>query len=139
MAYGRRRFRKRRSLRSGDGFGGAVGDMVDIAANFDPRGALITGGIGFVLFYFIVPELLSLWVSYSKTQMSTEILSATMKQLLDDISIRRFIHPSKWAAIAILIGCMLIACWKALTRTDLNYQSQRDMTWFAKLLARFLD
>lgn len=139
MTYGRRHSRKRRSTRTGNGFGGAVGDLVGIAANFGPRGALIIGGFGFVLFYFIVPELLSVWASHTKAQMSTGVLGTTMKQLVDDIFIRRFIHPSEWAAIAIFIGCLLVACWKALTRTDLDYESQRDMTWFAKVLARFLD
>jgi hypothetical protein len=113
--------------------------MVSIAANFGTRGALITGGVGFVLFYFIVPDLLCLWASQAKAQMSSGIIGNSMTQFFDSIFIRRFIHPSKWAAIPILIGCILVACWKALTRTDLNYESQRDMTWFAKLLARFLD
>lgn len=116
-----------------------MSDVVGLAAKFGPRGALITGGIGFVLFYFFVPELLLLWASHTKDKMSHGIVGTAMKQLVDEIFIRRFINPSKWAAIAILIGCMLTACWKALTRTDLDYESRRDMTWFSKLLARFLD
>lgn len=139
MGYGRRRVRKYQNPRSGNGLGGAVSDMVSLAAKFGPRGALITGGVGFVLFYFFVPELLSLWASHTRDKMAHGIAGTAVRQLVDEILIRRFINPFKWAAIAILIGCMLTACWKAFTRTDLDYQSRRDMTWFAKLLARFLD
>jgi len=139
MAYGRRYSRKGRKHRSGGGFGGAVADTVGIAANFGPRGTLITGGIGFLVFYFILPRLLVLWADHNKAKMSQGVVGTVMRQVLDDLIIRRFIHPSEWAAIAIFIGCLLVACWKAATRTDLDYQNQRDMTWLAKMLARFLD
>lgn len=139
MAYGGRQFQRRRRRRSGSGLGGAVGDIVGIAANLGPRGALITGGIGFILFYFIVPGLLVLWADHTKARMSSGIVGMAMKRLVDDIFIRRFIHPSEWAAIAILLGCLLVACWKGFTRTDLGYYEQRDMTWLAKVVARFLN
>ena len=113
--------------------------MVVISTNYGPRGALITGCVGFVFFYFAVPWLLVLWADHNKAQMSNGVVGAAMKQLLDGIFIRRFIQPSEWAAIAILVGCLLVALWKAFTRTDLDYQNQRDITWFAEILARLFD
>lgn len=65
--------------------------------------------------------------------------AALFGKLLDDIFIRRFIHPAEWAGIAILVACVLLACWKAFTRKDLNRKDERQLSVGAKLLARFLD
>lgn len=138
MSYGKRRY-YRKGGRSSNGFGSMVGDAAAIANKFGPKGALIAGGIGFVGFYFIVPWLLTLWVEHNKAKMSAGVVGNAMRQVLDEVFIRRFIHPAEWAGIAVLLVCIGIACWKALTRTDLNHRDRRDISTLAKLIARLLD
>lgn len=138
MNYGKRR-NSRRSGRSSNGFGEMVGDTAAIANKFDPKGALITGSIGFIALYFVIPWLLHMWAEQTKAKMSAGAVGNAMRQVLDEVFIRRFIHPSEWAGIAVLLLCVGIACWKALTGTDLENQDQRDMSTLSKLIARLLD
>jgi len=138
MSYGRRRNSKWRK-RPSNGFSGMVGDTAAIANKFGSKGALITGGIGFIALYFVIPWLLHIWAEQTKSKMSASAVGNAMREVLDEVFIRRFIHPSEWAGIAVLLLCVGIACWKALTHTDLDYQDHRDMSSVAKLIARFLD
>lgn len=138
MSYGRRRNYKGRG-RSSNGFGGMVGDFADIANKFGPKGTLITGALGFVTLYFIVPWALVAWAEHNKAKMSSGPLGQAMGKMLDEIFIRRFIHPAEWAGIAVLLLCIGIACWKAFTRTDVSYSNRKDMGSLAKFIARFLD
>jgi hypothetical protein len=62
-----------------------------------------------------------------------------MAKVLEEVFLRRFIHPSEWAGIAVLVLCIGIACWKAFTRTELDYGQRRHASLLAKLAARFLD
>ncbi len=135
MAYKRR---YRRKGRSGSGLGGAVNDAGTLASMFGPQGALITGVIGFAFFYWLVPALLVAWANHNKAKM-TGATAEAMGQVIDVVFLKRFINPSEWAGIAILILCVVIACWKAFTRTDLDHDSRRDVGLLARLLARFLD
>lgn len=138
MSHSRRsKYRKRG--RSTTGFGGMVGDFAGIASKLSPKGALITGGLGFVALYFVIPWMLVAWAEHNKAKLSSGAVGQAMGKMLDEIFIRRFIHPAEWAGIAVLLVCVGIAAWKAFTRTDLDYSEQRDASMLAKLLARFLD
>lgn len=134
MGY-KKRYKRRRS---GDGWGSAISDVAGIASKFGPKGALITGVAGFIFFYLIIPWILVEWAEHNKAKMTGQH-AAIFGKLLDDIFVRRFIHPSEWVGIAILLICTSVACWKVVTRTDLDRSSQRDVTSLGKLLARFLD
>lgn len=134
MGYNRR-YSKRRSS---SGLGFAVSDVAAIADRFGPKGTLITGGLGFVFFYYLMPWLLMAWANHNKAGM-TGAHAGTFSQILDDIFIRRFVHPSEWAGIAILLICVALACWKAATRSDFDRSTRNDLTGLGKLLARFLD
>lgn len=134
MAY-KRNYRRRRS---GNNLGSAVGDMGAIANKFGPKGALITGVIGFVVLYFLIPAALEAWLEYNKAKMTGAAASA-MGQALDKIFNTRFIRVSEWAGIAALLLCTAIAAWKAVTQKSMSYQGQRDAGFLAKLFARFLD
>lgn len=116
-----------------------MGDLASIANKLSPRGALITGVIGFFSLYVIIPWMLVAWAEHNKAKMSAGAVGQTMGKLLDEIFIRRFIHPAEWAGIAVLLVCSGIAAWKAYTRTDLDYGNRRNASTFAKVLARFLD
>ena len=133
MGYNRR-YRRR----SKNGFGSAVSDTVEIATKFGPRGTLIAGCVGFAFFYYVLPWALVVWADHNKAKMVGQN-AAIFGTLLDEIFLRRFIHPSEWAGIAILLVCIAISCWKAVTCTDLDRSSQRGLTGIGKLLARFFD
>jgi len=134
LAY-KRNYRRRRS---GNNLGSAVGDMGAIANKFGPKGALITGVIGFVVLYFLIPAALEAWLEYNKAKMTGPAGSA-MGQVLDKIFNVRVIRASEWAGIAALLLCSAIAAWKALTQESVSYQGQKGAGFFAKLFARFLD
>lgn len=134
MAYKKRH----RGRRSGNSLGSAVGDMGAIANRFGPKGALIAGVIGFVFLYFLIPAALEAWLEYNKAKLTGPVSSA-MGPVLDKIFNVRFIRVSEWAGIAALLLCSAIAFWKAVTQESLSYQGQKDTTFLAKLLARFLD
>lgn len=137
MTYRNRRYRKR--SRSSNGFGGMVGDLAEIGNKFGPKGTLITGVVGFVSLCWLMPWLMALWAEHNKAKMSAGAFGHAMRQLVDEVFIRRFSHPAQWAGIAVLLVCIGIACWKAYARTDLDYGDRRDMGTLAKMLARFLD
>ena len=137
MSYGKRRYYNKRRGRSSNGFGGMVNDTAAIANKLGPKGALITGILGFLSFYFAFPWILVAWSDHNRAKMTGQ-LAPMMGQLLDDVFLRRFIHPLEWAGIAVLIVCIGISCWKTVTRTDLNYKMERDAAWLAKIIARFV-
>ena len=131
------RYRRRRR-HSGTGLGSTVCDVGASANRFGPRGALITGPLGFVFFYFIIPALLHTWGEASKASM-TGPNAAMMGTFLDSIFLRRFERPSEWAGIAMLELCSALACWKAFTRHDLDTRQLREAGFWARTCARFLD
>lgn len=98
MAY-KRNYRRRRS---GNNLGSAVVDMGAIANKFGPKGALITGVIGFVVLYFLIPAALEAWLEYNKAKMTGPTTSV----------ITRFIRVSEGAGIVVLLLCTAIADWK---------------------------
>lgn len=132
---GRKRYSGRRA---GNGKGSVVFDSAAIANSLGPRGALITGVFGYITFYFLFPAALDAWADYNKAKMAGP-LAPIFGKLLDDIFLRRFIHPCEWAGIAILLVCLTIATWKAISRTDLNREDEQHLTTLGKVLARFLD
>jgi hypothetical protein len=135
MGY-KRRYSKRGRSRSG--FGSAVSDSTEIASKLGLKGALITGTLGFVFFYYVIPWALAAWVEHNKAKLSGQN-AAIFGKLLDEVFLRRFVHPSEWAGIAILISCIALAFWKAFARKELGRTSQRELTGISKLLARILD
>ena len=134
MGYNNRRYRRRNSAT----FGSTVGDFGAIANWFGPRGALITGVAGFILFYFVIPSLLHSWADYNKVRMTGQ-LAPMMGQVLDAVFISRFIHPSEWAGIAILLLGGVISIWKFVTNSRVNLTQQKEASFWSRVLARLLD
>lgn len=134
MAYNKRRYRKRNST----SLNSTVGDFGSIANSFGPKGAFFTGVAGFVFFYLVMPLVLQGWADHNKAQMTGQ-LAPMMGKLLDDILIRRFIHPSEWVGIAILILGSVISVWKLVTNSSMDRSQQREASFWSRMLARFLD
>jgi 4-amino-4-deoxy-L-arabinose transferase-like glycosyltransferase len=118
--------------------GGTVSDLADIANKFGPGGALITGVVGFILFYFAVPWLIEAWATHNKARVIGQ-LAPLWAKMVDEMFLRRFIHPAEWAGIAILLVCATVAIWKAITEQDMEHHTRRDAAWLSKLIARLFD
>lgn len=128
---------RRRHRRRDDSLGSVVDDSVRVAAGFGPVGALTIGAIGFAVFYAILPIALMTWIDANKAKLVGPA-AAALANLLDQVMWHRFISPSQWVGVAILLACSAIAAWKvfisdALTDTELSAASLS-----AKLLARLL-
>lgn len=125
--YGRRR-------RSNNSLGGTVGDAAFIATRLSPKWALALGLFGFVVFYFGIP-----WFIEARIQAMEAARQSITHEAVAQVLNRRFVRPSEWAGIAILLVCTAIATWKAAMYAAPNNSSTRQMSLLARILARFLD
>lgn len=130
---------KRKRTGSSGGFGSMVGDTAAIANKFGPVGVLVTGVGAFIFFYITVPWLLTRLAEHGKDGLSGSATGQAMRTVLDEVFLRRFIHPSEWAGIAALVICLLLAVWKMCLTTGPDSENRERLTWIGKLLARFLD
>lgn len=65
-------YRRRRSRNS---FGSTVADSAAIANRLSPRGAFITGALGFTFFYFVLPWALIAWADHNKAKMTGDLVN----------------------------------------------------------------
>lgn len=133
MSYRHRRYRRR----SSGSFGSVVNDSAHIAAWFGPVGAMVTGIVGFALFYIVLPLLFTSWFEIHKAETINQLATA-LNKALDDVMLQRLIQPSEWAGISILIVCCGIALWKLLQDDELSPQEIEGSSILAKHIARFL-
>lgn len=139
MSYNRRYNSRRRYRRSSNNIGSVVVDAASIASRLTPRGALIVGVVGFVLLYFVAPWGMEAWLEHSKANLSHSAVGDALRQVLDNIFQRRFIHPFELAGIAVLLVSFGVAAWKAYTEEDLTRAQVQGGSFLAKLFARLLD
>lgn len=133
------RYRSRRHYRrGGNNIAGAVGDVVSIASKLSAKGALITGAVAFVCFYFLLPLAIEAWFSAAGARMQSSN-AEHYKRLLDTIASKRFIRPLEWAGMACLIGGVAIAAWKRFFLEEVDVSGERQVSRLSRLLARLLD
>lgn len=113
-------------------------DTIGLANAFGPKGTIIAGAAGFTFFYLFVPWALMVWANHNKAKFVSQH-AAILGKLIDDIFLRRFINPSEWAGIAIFVACLLLACWKVFARTDFDRENERQLSFLARLVARFFN
>lgn len=126
-----RRYRRR----GRNSLGSVVDESAHIASRFGPVGAMATGVVGFTVFYAVVPAALLAWTDANKGKFSGPA-STAFAALLDEVMWHRFIHPSQWTGIAMLLACLAVAAWKAVTEAELSRDEISGTSWVAKLLAR---
>ena len=124
--------------RSRNSFGSAIADSASTASRLSARGAFVLGGFGFLLFYLLLPWLLHAWAEYNKAKM-TGSLAPMWGKMIDEVFLRRFVHPSELAGIAILVVCSFIGVWKLVTSRDLARRDVRDASFLSRLVSRWLD
>lgn len=133
MSYGRRRYRHR----SSGSLGSVVNDSAHIAVRFGPVGAMATGIVGFTLFHAVLPMLFTAWAEANRNKLAGPAATAFAK-LIDNVMLHRFIDPSEWAGIAILIVCSGIALWKLLHDDELSFYEIEAASWLAKSASKHL-
>jgi hypothetical protein len=79
------------------------------------------------------------WLEHSKANLSHSATGEAMRQVLDNIFQRRFIHPFELAGIAVLLVSLGIAAWKLYGEEDLTRGQTKSGSLVSKLLARLLD
>lgn len=62
-----------------------------------------------------------------------------MARVVDEAFLRRFINPSEWAGLAMLIVGLGIAAWKAHSLRELCHRDEQRMGSIARIIARLLD
>lgn len=129
--------RRRYSRRGRGGLSAAVDDTAYIASSLGPVGALWTGAIGFTVFYTVLPLWMMAWTADRKASLKGPA-AAAFAGLLDQVMWHRFISPSQWAGIAILVVCLAIAIWKLLDRAELHDEDVTFLSFFSKGVSRLL-
>ncbi len=129
------RYRYRRRRR--DSLGYVVNDSAYIAAKFGPIGALITGTVGFVVFYAILPMLMIVQMDANKAKFVGPA-TALLEKIFDQMMWQRFITPCQSVGIAILLACWAIAAWKVFSIEKMSNSDIGEMSWLAKFLAHLL-
>lgn len=123
----------RYSRRRRDGLSSAVDDAAHIAAKFGPVGALLTGAIGYSLFYAALPACMMAWAVERKGDLKgpAAVVFAT---LLDQVMWHRFIIPCQWGGIAILLVCTSIALWKYFDQVDIDFEGVTFLSAVSKAI-----
>ncbi len=119
-----RRYR-RRSIESS-----IAGDTAYVANRLSWQGSLIFGAILFAIFYWALPA----WISYQVGNMQSTILRPALEALF-----AHRIHWSQWLGTALALICAFLALRNYLDQGPLRAESERDVSWFSRLLARWLD
>lgn len=129
--------RREHRRRGRNSLGSVVDDSARIASRLGLVGAMVTGAIGFIVFYALLPVALMAWSDANKAKLVGPA-AAVFAHLLDQLMWQRFIGPSQWAGLAILLACWAIAAWKAFSDDALTNDELAVAGWAAKLLARLL-
>lgn len=58
-----------------------------------------------------------------------------MARVVDEVFLRRFINPSEWAGLAMLIVGLGIAAWKAYSLRELRHRDKQRIGSFARIIA----
>lgn len=137
MPY-RRSTNRRRNYRRHNSLGTAVAEAGGLASVVRPRTALLFGVVLFVLFYWAAPAAIQAVMPAilgNGTPSSAVDTRAVAEKIINKVAIQRF----ELVGIAAFLVCAAVACWRALTRKDLDSKKLRSASGAARILARLLD
>lgn len=124
MGY-RRRYRRKRS-RSG----GVLSDTTHIANRLSWKGAVLFGLVLFVMFYWLLPA----WMNHLLESRRSSMFFPAVEAIFT-----RRIHWLQWLGIAFALICGFFAVSNYLSAGRLSPKGERHVSFFSRLLARFLD
>lgn len=123
MAY--RRYRKKRSAASQ-----VLSDTSYIANRLSWKGCIIFGILSFSLFYFFIP----MWLN---NQLNS--LQGNMFRPIVEAVFARRIHWVQWVGIALGLICTFFAIRNYLASEHIDSFGEKNVSFFSRILARFLD
>lgn len=123
MAY--RRYRKKRSPASQ-----VLSDTSYIANRLSWKGCIIFGVLSFSLFYFFIP----MWLNNQLNSLQGNIF----RPLVEAVFAKR-IHWVQWVGIALGLICTFFAVRNFFASEHISSYGERNVGFFSRILARFLD
>lgn len=123
MAY--RRYRKKRSIASE-----VLSDTSYIANRLSWKGCIVFGILSFVLFYFLIP----MWL-----EQQLNSLQGNMFRPVAEVLFARRIHWVQWIGIALGLICTFFAIRNYFSFQRVGRAGERNVSFFSRILARFLD
>lgn len=123
MSY--RHYRRKRSMA-----GETLADAAFIANRLSWKGAAILGLVLFVIFYWALPA----WINH---QLST-LQNNMFRPMIDAVFSRR-VHWVQWLGIALALVCSFFAVRNYFASERLCRYGERNVSFFSRLLARWLD
>ncbi len=122
---GRRYYRRKRSMA-----GEMIRDTVEVSNRLPWWGVAIFTFILFALFYWVLP-----WWIHSRL----DSLQNNMLGHLIEAAIRRRVHWSQYLAIVIALIGSFFTIRNFFFGQRLNRSGERNVGWFSRIFARFLD
>lgn len=123
MAY--RNYRRKRSMA-----GEMLSDTSYVANRLSWKGAAILGVVLFVIFYWLLPA----WLN---NQLNS--LQGNMFRPMVEAVFAKRIHWVQWLGIALVLICAFFAIRNYLAFQRLGSGGERNVSFFSRLLARWLD
>lgn len=122
---GYRRYRRKRSMA-----GEALADTAFIANRLSWKGAAIFGLVLFAFFYWLLP-------AFINHQLNS--LQGNMFRPMVEVVFARRVHWVQWIGIALALVCAFFAIRNYFATERLNRYGERNVSFFSRLLARWLD
>lgn len=120
-----RRYHRKRSTSSG-----VLADTAYIANRLSWKGAAMLGIVLFVLFYWVFPA----WINHQLASLQNNMF----RPMLEVVFARR-VHWVQWLGIAFALICAFFAIRNYLTGQRLGTYGERNVGFFSRLFARWLD
>jgi uncharacterized protein involved in cysteine biosynthesis len=120
------RYRRRKRSAAGE----ILGDTTHIANRLSWRGAVILGGVLFVVFYWLLPAGLN--------HVLESVQSNRFRPVVEMLYARRT-HWLEWLGIALGLACLMLAIYKYMTNQRVTRDGERATSLLSRILARFLD
>lgn len=122
---GYRRNRRKRSSSSG-----ALADTAYIANRLSWQGAAVFGVVLFVIFYWALPA----WINHQLSSLQSNMF----RPMIEAVFARR-VHWVQWLGIAFALICAFFAVRNYLACQRLGAYGERNVSFFSRLFARWLD
>jgi hypothetical protein len=122
---GYRRYHRKRSMT-----GEALADTAFIANRLSWKGATIFGAVQFVVFYWLLPA----WINHQ-----LDSLQNNMFRPMVEVVFARRVHWLQWLAIALALVCTFFAVRNYFASERLGRYGESNVSFFSRLLARWLD
>lgn len=123
MSY--RRYRRKRSM-----VGETLADTAYLANRLSWKGAAILGVVLFVIFYWAFPA----WINHHLGTLQNNMF----RPIFETIFARR-VHWVQWLGIALALICAFFAVRNYFASKRLSRYGEGNVSFFSRLLARWLD